>query len=440
MRLPRLRNVLRVAAGVLWMASPIFGQSQESKPIEAPPLDSRYSSEMRVKNPIVFEAHSVVTREDNVFNNNISKQGDLLFNEGALLSVQVRRPAWNVGLEYRPDFLFYRTQGAFNQFNQGLTLNAAAYATRHFVLSVKESLTYQTGILEPRANEDFSLPAAPPPNLNSTLFVPLSRELSNQTEADAILQVDRRSSFDFSGAYEFRHFSKNGTVLTTLFDTQGATGGFGYQYRVARHFTLGTQYLLQRFTFSRGFRDQTQSVFATVSWQARPSVTLSAFAGPQFSDVFGQSSAPSAGTIFIKRKSKQLDVGTGGALTLRSARTVLRFTGQRVVTDGGGLLNSATESLEGVELRRRLSRSVDIVLTGANSRTASLLGPSGRGIIRAQTAGAALEHTILDNLAAHIEYQFIRQRVSQGIPLGANVDGNRISIGLFYRTGLHPFQ
>src|SRR5258708_1450616 len=426
MNFPLRKNVLAVLACVFWMTTPVFAQSQESKPVEEPATDSRYSSESPANRAIVFEAHSVLTHDVNIFGDNKHKQGDVLFNEGGLLRVRAKRRAWEIGVEYRPEVLLYRTGSGLNQFNHNVIVDTTTHAIRHITLHVKDSMNYQTGILGPRANEDSSLPTGLPSSLNYTLFVPLARELSNQTEADAVLEAGRRSAFDFSGAFELRHYSNFGAALSTLFDTKVATGGLGYQYRVARHFTLGGRYLYQKLTFGQGFHDQIQSVYATLLWQARPSVTLNIFAGPQFSDAFGQFAAPSMNpaqptAFLISGRGKQLGAGAGGTLAWRSTRTVLRFTGQRLITDGGGLLTSVTNSFEGIELRRRVFRLMDVVLTGGNSRAAALLGPSVRGNIRAQTASAAVERAIHGNVGARGEDQFIRQRVNPEVPFCASV-------------------
>jgi hypothetical protein len=127
----------------------------------------------------------------------------------------------------------------------------------------------------------------------------------------------------------------------------------------------------------------------------------------------------------------------GASVSLRAEKTLLRFSAQRIVSDGGGLLTAVTNTSEAVELRRRLTRYWDIVLTGVNARSLSLPGAFGRGHVDAQSFGVALERPIRENLTVHGEFNFLRQRTNQIVPFEANMNRNRVMIGLFYRMGAY---
>jgi hypothetical protein len=121
-------------------------------------------------------------------------------------------------------------------------------------------------------------------------------------------------------------------------------------------------------------------------------------------------------------------------VTFRSNQTLFRLTGQRLVSDGGGLLAAVTNSYEGAEVRRRIGGRWDGVLTVSNARSVALQGPSGKGAVDTQAAGIAIERPIVQTLSLHVGYNYFRQRTNQFVPFAFNADRNRFTIGLFYRT------
>jgi hypothetical protein len=51
----------------------------------------------------------------------------------------------------------------------------------------------------------------------------------------------------------------------------------------------------------------------------------------------------------------------------------------------------------------------------------------------------AIEHPLLESLNLHAEYNYLRQRVNKAVPLSADFDRNRFTIGLFYRPHENKF-
>jgi hypothetical protein len=299
--------------------------------------------------------------------------------------------------------------------------------------------------LESASNEHFSLPTGPPPGtLNSTLITPLIRELINQSELDVIYDISRRSLFEVSGNYAFLEFPGGATSTAGLglFNTQSGTGGFGYQYRLTRHFTLGSRYLFQNFHYDVAGRDDTHSMFLTALWQMGPYALVSIFGGPSFSRTGGpltilSGNAGASENILSTGTVGKWGPGAGASLTLRSDQTVLRLTVQRLVADGGGLLTTVVNGYEGAELRRRLAYGWDLLLMASNARSVALQGFLGRGALDTQSAEVALERSLFGNLNMHFEYDFVRQRTNQYVPFAADVDDNRYTVGVLYRIGNH---
>jgi hypothetical protein len=90
---------------------------------------------------------------------------------------------------------------------------------------------------------------------------------------------------------------------------------------------------------------------------------------------------------------------------------------------------------EGAEVRHQLTDNWDFVVTGGYNRSVALQSNASKGKINGETFGTAFEHPIIGQLSARFEYDYMRQRINQFVPLGTNVNTNQVSVGLFYRIG-----
>ncbi len=372
--------LLRLAASFTLMSAPLAAQEQERPAPKEPESNSAYITQEPEASGFAVELHSAANWDDNILGNNAHRVRDYVFEEGALFSVWTKGPGWKLGLDYRPNGLFYRTASNFNQLDQRLNFDNEFHAGRHLLFRLKDSLDYATGVLEPQANGELSLPSGGLSNLNATLFTPFARQFANEASGEVEYDLSYRSSFNFSGGHGFRRFTGIGNANTSpapnLFGTQSDLGGGTYSYRVTKHFTAGLEYQYQNLSFSQSFHDITHGAFLRVLWDANPYTTLSFFGGGQYSDSEGQ---------------------------------------------------------------RRMGGKWDIVITGSNARSLALQGPNGKGAFDTQAAGAALEHPLVQTLSLHLGYNYLRQRANQSVPFAVDMDRNRFTLGLFLRSHDYRF-
>jgi hypothetical protein len=424
---------------ILCMCAPVVGQTQDPPPPQTPYTDSRYADEPPSSSGFALDLQSNVVRDNNVFSSNANRQSDFVFQDGAFLEFWKTEPIWSVGIDYRPTILLHETATPLNAVDQALQLDGTYRLRRHLQVQLKESLYYTTGALASTSNEYFSLPNTSSTGLNSTLITPLIRELKNSSDLNVVYNSSRRASFEVSGSYSFLDFGGGPTVTAGLFNTQSRAGSFAYQYRVTEHWTIGFRYSLQNYRYEFGARDDTHSAFVTAMWQMGPHVTVTIFGGPSLSITGGP---PASATISASASQTTLSTAAagiwspsaGGTLTWRSDQTVLRLTAERLITDGGGLLNTVVNANEGAELRHRLAYGSDLVLMASNAQWAAVQGFGGRGIVDTQSAGIALEHALFEKLRMHLGYDFSRQHLNQYVHF-ADVDEGRYTVGIVYRIG-----
>ena len=441
-------SLFRLAACFTLLGVPFIVQGQERPAPKEPENNLAYVTEQPESSGFAVELHSAASWDDNILGNNARRIRDYVFEEGGLFSIWTKGPGWKLGLDYRPNALLYRTASNFNQLDQRLDFDNEFHAGRHLVFRLKDSLDYATGVMEPLTNGDVSIPGGSASNLNTTLFTPFARQFANEASGEVEYDVSHRTSFDFSGGHAFRRFSNIGNANTSpppsLFGTQSDVSGGTYSYRVTRHFTTGLEYQYQDLRFSQSFHDLTHGAFLRVLWDINPYATLSFFGGAEYSNSVGQFLVPSTnplqpGNVLITQRTMRWNPGGGGSVTFRSNRTVIRLTAHQLVSDGGGLLPAVTNSYAGVEIRRRMAWQWDIALTGSNARSIALQGPNGKGAFDTQAAGVALEHPLVQTLSLHLGYNYLHQRANQSVPLALDVDRNRFTLGLFFRTHDYRF-
>jgi hypothetical protein len=421
--------------GALLFCAPAKGQLQMATDDSA--MDSAYANEPPSQSGANAELETRFMWDSNIFNDNARQSSDYIYEESALLNAWKNDPRWNFAVQYRPTLLHYQEASGLNSVDNDLKMESGYSFTQRFRVRVNETFDSLTGALEPSSDEYFAVPTQPLSGLNPTLITPTSRELSNSSEAHILYDVSPRGSLDLMGSYGLQTFSDlNGVhdYFINLFDTNSTTAGATYQYRVSPRFTLGGRYLYQNLRYGLGGSDETHFGYLTANWQFGPHIDLDLHGGPEYSTVTGASSQfaainDSAGTL------KAVGPAAGGTFSWRSGDTILQASAEHSITNGGGLLMTVETTYEGLELRRALGRDWDMVLTGTNSRAEALQDQGERGRINAQLAGAAFEHPIFDRLSMHFEYDYMRQRINQFVPLGTNVNMSQFSAALFYRIG-----
>ncbi|HTZ74146.1 MAG TPA: hypothetical protein VMB47_09515 [Candidatus Aquilonibacter sp.] len=398
-----------------------------------------YAGEAPSPSGVNAELETSLLRDTNVFSNNERPFSDFIFQEGALVNLWKTEPRWNLALQYRPTLMAYDNETSLDNFDQSLDFTGQYSFTQRLRFRGTENFGYFTGFLQPISDEYFSLPTSPFGTLNSNLIVPTSRDLSEGSEGHIDYDVSPRGSLDLMGGYAIQNFSginspQQGVLPADLLNTSGTTGGASYQYRVTQEFTLGARYVYQSFHYGLGGSDETNTAFATAHWSVGPRVDFDLYGGPSFSRTYGGPYlAPSESETTVSFNT--LGPSVGGTFTLRSDQTVFDITAQRSVSSGGGLLMTVTDSYEGAEFRRQLGDNWDFVLIANNARSVALQTEPDRGKVESDSAGAAFEHPLFSKLSVHFEYDYLRQRVNNYVPLGTNVNESQYVVSLFYRLG-----
>ena len=424
---------------VLWICAPLKAQVQTvDDGTFNSSMDSGYATQPPSQSGVNAELETRVMRDTNVFSDNARPYSDFIYQEGALINLWKSQPRWNLALQYRPTLLHYQQESSLNSFDQGLKLTGNYSFTPRFRFQGTETFDSFTGFLPSSSNQYFVLPTSGFTGVNNTLIAPTSHDLSTASEGQLTYDVSPRGSFNFMGGYLLEDFSgikdaPQGVLSPGLLDTNGATGGASYTYRYTQRIALGLRYVYQYFHYGPGGSDQSHTGLVTAHWDIAEHVGLDLYGGPSYSTAFGTQFLP--GTNGLPTKFTTLSPAFGGTFSVRSDRTVVNVSAQHTVSSGGGLLMTVMSDYEGAELRHRLTDNWDFVVTGGYNRSVTLQSTASKGKINGETFGTAVEHPIIGELSARFEYDYLRQRINQFVPLGTNVNTNQVSVGLFYRIG-----
>ncbi len=404
-----------------------------------------YIGESLPRNIVILSLDDETGYDDNILGSNRTRRGDSFSAFGPRIvflrkgDVTSRAQRLSFALDYRPYFLLYRRVGRLDTVNQAVHWDAKYQLGPSFALQLRDSFSYQSGMYQPHSNKDFLPQLASPTSLNQSVITPLSRTFQNESRLDAIYRKSTRTSVDLFGAFLDRRLSHKTISEVPLFNARGIDAGLEYSYRLNPTSSLGVLYLFQNLNFGRQSRTVVQSAFFSAARRLPSDTTLSFFAGPQYTQQRGLSLFP----LFKTNTTNTGHIGSGGpwsgavgcSLSKQTERTVFQISGQRLVSDGGGFFGASTNFFIDLNLRRRLVGRWDGIWSLDYARTSALGVESS---IRGQTAAFAIERSLTDRLSARLSYNYLLQRSGGQLPLFADVDRNRVSLGVFCQLGKIP--
>lgn len=397
-----------------------------------------YAGRTYPRNVLSLSLSQETAYDDNVFNDNALRRGDVVFGFGGRLAFRQERKRFTFAADYQPDFLVYRETSVRNAVNHGLQLDLDYQVSPRFSVRLRDSAYHSFGMFHPRSSESFLPEMGLPTMLNDTLFTPLVTTFENNLRLDAVYQMSRRTSFNFFGGMMERDFGKEPRNGRDLKDNRGLNAGFQHRYRLGRSNAIGTLLLFQQYEFGDQSQLTVQSVLATFTHQFSPATSLEIFGGPQHTRMderitmqlvlFGLPV-----TLSGRYLRHRWQPALGFTFTKQHERTAVQFSGRRTVSDGAGLLTGVRSTVLMASIRRRLGARWYATLNGNFAYTSALGSQLLDSHVASSSSGLALERTLTENLSARLAYNFIHQRHGGATPLLADVDRNRVSLGVFYR-------
>lgn len=379
---------------------------------------------------------------DNVIGSTIPV-GDSYITIGPHFALDEQRRNFTLQLTYSPYFQMFQHIKQYNTVSHVFAADSTYQFDPSFSLHIRDSFSYLTGTFQPPSGTPFIPGLGPPTSLNQTIITPIAPELTNNTRVDAIYHKSTRTSFTIFGSYNRLDFLGESGTGGNFFNTREVDAGMQYNYRVTNHTTVGLQYVFDDMSFGGNSlllpssRTVIHSAFLSWAWQPAPSVTITAFGGPQYilpgAYPAQSGSLPGSGLFPVTGISPPQWQGAAGVTLSKQVRkTAFTLSVMRSASNGGGLLTSVTSSSADVGVRRHFMRRWDVSADAMASRADELGLQFAGGRINSQTATFGISHGLSQRLTASLSYSASREQTNGAVPFAGNFNINRVTLSFSF--------
>ena len=287
-----------------------------------------------------------------------------LYHVAPDIRIRQYRPtfAWDVGYSGGYQRYFYSSSGPHNANNNLFAQNASAGFTwqmsPHWQLIANDKFHYSANPFD----SYLTTPGTPTMNNpNPVVYTPLTRFTQNYGSLTLNDQLTKVDTLSFNGTANLRRTSTYNLLTSVPFYNLVSYGGrASYAHKFTPRLSLGAGYDYNSLDFGRGIqRSGIQTISGTVDYLLRPNMTISAWAGPEYTQtksivtIFGQS--------FVTHSS-QWSAALGANFGWHDTRNSVRAGFSRQVSDGGGLIATSQVNSVNGDYRRMLTAKWDTTL------------------------------------------------------------------------------
>jgi hypothetical protein len=333
-------------------------------------------------------------------------------------------------LTFDPGFTFYQHTSRRNEADENAGVDVSYRLSPHVTLSVVDSFRKSSNLLnQPNGfgNSVFGSGQASP----VTVIAPVADQLSNTGTAQLTYQFGPNAMVGVSGVFTNLHYS-NPAQVPGLFDSGSRGGSAFYTHRLSGRHYIGATYQYQMLlAYPIGFRAQTQTngllLFYTV--YLKPTVSLSFFGGPQYSDT-EESVAP---------RLRTWSPATGASLAWQERQTNFAISYSRLIAPGGGLIGAVHQDEGTASVRRQLTQTLDVGIEAGYSNNrlldATLLqGIGGGGSSGHSISGtASMQRQLGEHFALGLGYSRLHQSYRNITAISNAPDTNRGWLSVSYQ-------
>jgi hypothetical protein len=324
-----------------------------------------------------------------------------------------------------------------NQGSHNLNFDSEYRLSPHVNLRVAENFSLITGFFD-AGNGTGMVPGSGGPN--ASLITPLATQRSSLTTVETNYHFALNDVMGASGSFYDLHFSNPSSDVpagtpSLLTDSETASGSAFWLHRFFHGDWGGVSYRFDRLTFNPGGGETlVHSFLAVNTLNLSNGFTVTAFAGPQYSENQGYSVTQGTSTQFT---SNDWSVAGGVDGGWQNLRTSLSAGYSRTVSDGGGLLGAVRLQNVHGSFRRQLIPGWVAALTASYGTNQSLTTPStgSANSINVTSAGFSLERNVGKRFGLRMGYTHDFQQ-EFGLPAPSptlDASRNRVFVTLSYQ-------
>jgi hypothetical protein len=334
-------------------------------------------------------------------------------------------------LNYAGGFTFNQKLTQQNQTSQNFGFDLQYRVSPHVTARVTEAILLTAGLFGPVNSFNGSAPGVPQGS-NTFVLTPLSKQFATVTRGEIGYQFSATDVVGASGGFHTLQF-RDVAPGNSLLDTRAESGAGYFMHRVTPKNWLGASYSFEHLGYPGSIDDTiVHSVIAFDTYKPRPSMTLSFFGGPQYSEnKFPTTSVPPQ----TGAQNSWSEAG-GASFGWTSLRTSADVAYTYRIADGGGVQSTVQVSSISGSLRRQFSNRTSVGFL-ASYATNDALSPAAAGTSSANTkyasAGFSATHRLGENCFVQAGYTRQNQQAAGASALGSSVHRDSVIASFSYQ-------
>jgi hypothetical protein len=280
------------------------------------------------------------------------------------ISLNESTPRLHSVLTYAPGFTFYQQTSDLNASNQNASIDVQYRLMPHLTLSARDGLQKTSSIFnEPDFSSVDSVTGSAQP-ANFSVIPPVADLLRNSGNVGLSYQFALNGMVGASGTFTNLDYA-NPAQVSGLYDSNSQGGSAFYSHRLSRKHYIGASYQYQRLVAhpTTGLSEtQTQAIMAFYTLYPSSRLSLSFFAGPQYSDTI----QPPLATLHTQTPALTAwTPAAGGSLSWQGRWNNLAISYSHVISGGSGLIGAVHMDNASTSLRQPISRTLSGSLSGS---------------------------------------------------------------------------
>jgi hypothetical protein len=395
-----------------------------------------FSSELERSNYLRGGVSVGSTYDDNAANTVTDRVGDVSYSILPNIQLDQARSRLHWTFAYFGGFTANQRLTERNQGSHNLSGSLDYRLSPHVDLRLSDGFLLTTGFLQQFENGIGTPITGPINGPNNTLITPLAKNLNNTGSADLTYQFSADDLIGIGGTAYDSHFRDLAQGSPALLDTSVRTGDAFWNHRFTPRNWTGVTYKFQRLDFSPGgSHTETHSVLLSHTIYLQQRMTLSFFAGPEYSqlDVVTLTSVGNPPVIsLVANREHQLSVSGGGSFGWQGEFTSLHLDVNRKVSDGGGVLGAVELTSVGGGIRHQLLKATALNLSAIYGHNQELgVEAAGTTPLTSASGSFGVEQRLASNFMLRLDYGRDYQKGSTVSTLGS-INHNRASISISY--------
>ncbi len=443
--------LVALVASVLSAAQnqPQVGQTDEpATPVEdlrapAPALlngDSSsllFSPELERSNYIRAGLTVKANYDDNAANTT-TKIGDFSYSILPSIELDQTRSRLHWVLGYFGGFTANQRLTQRNQASHNLNGSLQYRLSPHMDLRLSDSFLDTTGLLQQYQNDTGTPVTGPVNQPNETLITPLAKNINNIASADWSYQFSRNDMIGVGGTFYDTRFDDVPSGSITLLNTSTRAADVYWNHQFTPRNWTGITYKFQHIDVGPGSaRTQTHSLLLSHTIYFREHMSLSFFAGPEYSEIdtvtiTANIVPPVISFATISNVENQLSASGGGSFGWQGRLTSVYLEASRKINDGGGVLGVVVlNSVQG-GIRRQLVRKTAAHLNATYGHNRELGSFATSTPLNSATGTVGIEQQISTNFILRLDYGRDYQTDNTTPSAVGSINHNRGAISISY--------